>query len=62
MKVWHMMYEYTLYVGADGLWVMHAFSHMNGHSEWRSSHQDVSNVNPFKPYRSSSRVEYDAWR
>jgi len=62
MKVWHMMNEYTLYIGADGTWTMHTFSHLHGASEWRETHMDVSRVNPFKSYRSSSRVEYDAWR
>lgn len=46
---------YTLYIGADGIWTMHAWASPAG--GWVNTFNDVSTYNPF-----SSRVDYDAWR
>ena len=50
--------EYTLYLDADGTWVMHTWDPLAATGEqWCATDADVSRVNPFE-----SVVEYDAWR
>lgn len=49
--------EYTLYIGADGIWTMHTFNPFapTGY-QYLDTHRGVNLVNPFL-----SSVEYDAW-
>jgi len=49
--------EYTLYIGADGIWSMHTFDTSRPEGErWLDTNYAVNLVNPFK-----SRVNYAAW-
>ncbi len=60
MRVLIDAFEYTLYMDADGAWVMHTYqrhnSAINGYA-WVESTIRANERDPFK-----SRVEYDAWR
>ena len=52
--------EYTLYIGADGVWTMHQWDPLAAEGEqWIGTVIGVSDRDPFRP---ASRVEYNAWR
>lgn len=58
MKVFTSDREYSLYIGADGVWTMHTFDPTRPEgSQYLDTHCGVNLVNPFL-----SSVEYDAWR
>lgn len=58
MRVTTETFEYTLYIGADGIWTMHTWDPGAPTGEqWIDSTRGVNLVNPFL-----SSVDYDAWR
>lgn len=57
MRVTTETFDYTLYIGADGIWTMHAWNpKMPAGFQWVDSYRAVNLVNPF-----ASEVEYEAW-
>lgn len=63
MKVRKGGQEFTLYIGADGRWTMHAWSHVAAENRmaWIATAHDVSAADPFLDNEPST-VVYDAWR
>lgn len=63
MRVITPTFEYTLYIGADGVWTMHTWlvePRADG-SRWLDTSHNVSNTDPFS-VRVESAVLYNAWR
>jgi hypothetical protein len=58
MRVTLGAFEYTLYIGANGIWTMHTWQMSLPHGQqYVTTDYNVSAVNPFL-----SEVTYDAWR
>ncbi len=57
MRVYTETYEYTLYIGADGIWVMHTWDpRLPDGDQWVRTTYAVSARDPF-----ASDVTYNAW-